>query len=152
MKKSTVGGHTICVSWEWWLDDRTALLEWRQPVQNRRLAVIVTTDLSVDHVELQSLLDVDKIVVGIESFMDGRFFGLARLLRQKFRFGGEIAARGDYLPDQINFMKCCGFDCFENDDQQSAAPHEFYSAFYQPSYEGEAGATSIRNTRMKQTS
>jgi uncharacterized protein (DUF934 family) len=44
---------------------------------------------------------------------EGRGYTLARLLRDRYRFSGEIRAVGVVKRDQIFFMSRCGFDAFE---------------------------------------
>jgi sulfite reductase (NADPH) hemoprotein beta-component len=64
-------------------------------------------------------------------FTDGRVFGLARLIRKKAGFEGVLQANGDYLPDQISFMKRVGFDSFSDSGCADTAT-DYYSGFYQP--------------------
>jgi uncharacterized protein (DUF934 family) len=54
-------------------------------------------------------------VVAIEfpNFKDGRGYTAARLLRERFRYQGEVRAVGDVLRDQLAYMRRCGFDAFE---------------------------------------
>lgn len=54
-----------------------------------------------------SLLQFD-----IAEFKDGRCFSLARRLRERLNYQGELRATGNYLPDQIYFMHRCGFNSF----------------------------------------
>jgi uncharacterized protein (DUF934 family) len=59
--------------------------------------------------------DFDKIsLVGVDFpvFRDGRGLSIARLLRERFGWRGELRAIGDVLRDQLNFMARCGFDAF----------------------------------------
>src|SRR5438105_4050598 len=46
-------------------------------------------------------------------FKDGRAFSQARILREQYRFGGELRATGQVLRDQFVFMLRAGFDAFE---------------------------------------
>ena len=55
-------------------------------------------------------------VLKFEGFSDGRAFSQARLLRERYRFTGEIRARGEVLRDQLSFMQRCGFTEFELED------------------------------------
>lgn len=58
-------------------------------------------------------------VVALEfpRFGDGRAYSYARLLRQRYGYGGEVRAVGDVLRDQFLFMHRCGFDAFEVTDR-----------------------------------
>lgn len=53
------------------------------------------------------------VVVRFPKYTDGRGYSLARLLRERHGFTGELRASGDVLRDQIPFMRRCGFDSFE---------------------------------------
>ncbi|MCB1437748.1 MAG: DUF934 domain-containing protein [Rhodobiaceae bacterium] len=52
------------------------------------------------------------IVLPFEKFADGRAYSIARILRARVGYGGELRAEGDILPDQIAFMRQIGFDSF----------------------------------------
>jgi len=52
------------------------------------------------------------IAVEFPRFGDGRGYSSARLLREKYRFGGELRAIGDVLRDQLYDLRQCGFDTF----------------------------------------
>jgi phosphoadenosine phosphosulfate reductase len=59
--------------------------------------------------------DLDRIpVVAVKfpKFADGRAFSLARLLRDRYGFKGEIRATGDVLLDLIPHMARVGIDAF----------------------------------------
>jgi uncharacterized protein (DUF934 family) len=53
------------------------------------------------------------IALSFPKFTDGRAFSIARLLREKYGYGGELRAVGNVLSDQIPFMRRVGFDSFE---------------------------------------
>lgn len=46
-------------------------------------------------------------------YADGRPYSLARLLRERHGFTGELRATGDVLRDQIGFMLRAGFDTLD---------------------------------------
>ena len=52
------------------------------------------------------------IAVDFPQFGDGRGYSTARLLREKYGFGGELRAVGDILRDQLYYLRQCGFDTF----------------------------------------
>ena len=52
------------------------------------------------------------IAVDFPKFGDGRGYSTARLLREKYRYTGELRAIGDILRDQLYFLLQCGFDTF----------------------------------------
>ncbi len=76
-----------------------------------RIAVSFPNDCAVE--DLDDYLDIlDKVVLTFPVFTDGRAYSQARQLRQQFAFEGEIQASGNVLPDQLAFMRQCGFDVF----------------------------------------
>ena len=62
-----------------------------------------------------SLADLPRfpvIAVTIPKYADGRAFSIARLLRERDGYKGEIRAMGDYIIDQMPYMKRVGIDAF----------------------------------------
>jgi uncharacterized protein (DUF934 family) len=60
--------------------------------------------------------DIGKLsLIAIEfpRFTDGRGYSVARMLRQRHGFTGELRAVGWVLRDQLLFMERCGFNAFE---------------------------------------
>ena len=55
------------------------------------------------------------------AFKDGRAFSQARLIRERFRYRGELRATGQVLRDQFVFMLRAGFDAFEVKKDSDAA-------------------------------
>ena len=60
------------------------------------------------------------IAVNFPKFGDGRGYSIARLLRERYGFKGELRAIGDVLHDHLYFMEQCGFDAFALRDDQDA--------------------------------
>lgn len=59
--------------------------------------------------QLSPYLDrLDLIAVEFPKFRDGRGFTLARTLREKYGFKGDIRAIGHILPDQFGALLRCG--------------------------------------------
>jgi uncharacterized protein (DUF934 family) len=52
------------------------------------------------------------IALNFPKFADGRAFSIARLLREKHGFAGELRAVGAVLSDQIPYMRRVGFDTY----------------------------------------
>jgi uncharacterized protein (DUF934 family) len=82
--------------------------------------------------------DLDKLaLIAIEfpAFADGRGYSTATLLRERYRYSGELRAVGDVLRDQIFLMSRAGFTTFalrddQNVDKALAAFNDF-SSYYQ---------------------
>ncbi|HVO90162.1 MAG TPA: DUF934 domain-containing protein [Casimicrobiaceae bacterium] len=63
------------------------------------------------------------IAIDFPVFSDGRGYSLARLLRERHGYAGELRAIGDVLRDQLYYLSQCGFDAFvirEDRDAQDA--------------------------------
>ncbi len=56
------------------------------------------------------------IVVTIPQYADGRAFSIARLLRERDHYAGEIRAVGEYIIDQVPLMRRVGIDAFQTSD------------------------------------
>ena len=70
------------------------------------------------------------IAVNFPKFGDGRGYSIARLLRERYGFGGELRAIGDVLHDHLFFMAQCGFDAFElREDQDTQAALSVFDTF-----------------------
>ena len=66
------------------------------------------------------LLDrISLVAVNFPSFTDGRGYSIARLLRQRYGWTGELRAVGDILRDQMFYLSRCGFDTFELKDGEA---------------------------------
>ena len=65
----------------------------------------------IPHLERLALVEVN-----FPAFGDGRGYSSARILREA-GYGGELRAVGEVLVDQIAYMRRCGFDAFEPDQQ-----------------------------------
>jgi uncharacterized protein (DUF934 family) len=61
---------------------------------------------------LDDLDAVTVLAVEFLAFKDGRGISIARLLRERYGWKGEIRAIGDVLRDQIGYMSRCGIDAF----------------------------------------
>jgi uncharacterized protein (DUF934 family) len=56
------------------------------------------------------------VALAFPKFRDGRAYSAASLLRERYKFAGEVRAVGDVLRDQALPMLRCGFDAFEPAD------------------------------------
>lgn len=131
-----------------WQADREQLLQRGVPA-GVRLKSDEAPDLIAD--------DLPRLaVVALEfpAFRDGRAYSYARMLRERYRYAGEVRAVGDVLMEQIHFMLRTGFDAFEIDaedplgDFRSAM--EDFSVWYQPTGDGRPTAMQLRHGRKRQ--
>jgi uncharacterized protein (DUF934 family) len=84
-----------------------------------------------------ALIKLPLLAVNFPVFTDGRGFSIARLLRERFNYLGELRAIGYVLRDQLCFMKRCGFNSFdlrENTDVKAALESlNDFTEYYQTS-------------------
>ena len=91
------------------------------------------------------------IALEFPKFRDGRAFSLARMLRTRLGFTGEIRAVGDFLYDQVNYQHRVGFDAWEVPDNFTLemfnrALGEMTNV-YQPSTDGKKTIRELRASR-----
>jgi uncharacterized protein (DUF934 family) len=82
---------------------------------------------------------VARIEVHFPSFTDGRGYSIARLLRERHGYDGELRAVGDVQRDQLFYLARCGFDAFllrkDEDAEDARAAFDDFSEAYQASVE-----------------
>lgn len=72
-----------------------------------------------DIFEIGEALTQHKLVaIEFGNFVDGRGYSIARLLRTRFGFTGELRAMGNVLKDQLYYMQHCGFNAFEVEEEK----------------------------------
>lgn len=88
------------------------------------------------------------IALEFPSFRDGRAYSYARLLRERYGFGGELRAVGDVLLEQLHYMERVGFNAFEIDSDDPladlAAADLDFSVWYQPAGDRRPVASRLR--------
>lgn len=121
----------VVVSWERWHQDAEAL-------KASGLVVGVQIPNTLDLADAAAaLVDRPLIVLSFPSFPDGRAYSQARLLRDRYRYQGELRASGAaVVRDQMHNMMRSGINSFAlREDQDPAiclkAFNEFDAA-YQP--------------------
>ena len=84
-----------------------------------------------------AVLSVPLLAVDFPAFNDGRGLSIAVLLRSRRHYSGDLRAVGDVQPDQLSYMRRCGFSSFElapNADISAAARQlRVMSEYYQGS-------------------
>lgn len=118
--------------------------------RNAELGVLVPSATSA--VALAPWLDrLSLIAIEFPKFRDGRGFTIARTLRERFGFAGEIRAVGHVLPDQYGHALRCGVSTVElRDDADLAAWQAALTAFrvaYQADVSGSAPLSGLRRAR-----
>ena len=82
-----------------------------------------------------ALAAVRVIAVNFPKYGDGRGYSIARLLRERYGYQGELRAIGVVGRDHLHAMAQCGFDTFElregEDAQAALAAFGDFSEAYQ---------------------
>lgn len=74
----------------------------------------ITISADVDLDSLASVIErVPLIAIQFSNFTDGSGFSTASLLREDYKFNGELRAVGTILPDQVPYLLRCGFNSIE---------------------------------------
>jgi len=133
-------GRPLLLTLAEWRDLGPTPSLWRQP-----LGLILESDASLEALA-DDLHRFQLIALSFAKFTDGRAFSLARLLRRRYGFTGELRAVGHVLRDQFVHMHRCGFDAVEVADETTArawvAEVNRYAAFYQVAERGPHRATA----------
>ncbi|MFT5592663.1 MAG: hypothetical protein ACI8SR_001025 [Oceanicoccus sp.] len=117
---------SILVESNYWLDNKAAL-QARGDV-----AIYLNGDADLESLK-DELVNFDLIAVNFPAFADGRGYSLARLLKERYNFQGEIRAIGDVLLDQLYFMKRCGFDTYLlKDGLKAEKALQYFASFSDP--------------------
>ena len=88
----------------------TRLRRDAEALAGRNVALGVQVGSATRPEEIAPFLDrVALVVVEFPKFRDGRGFTIARTLRERYRYAGEVRAVGHVLPDQYEFLVRCGF-------------------------------------------
>lgn len=78
---------------------------------HKRIGLLIQPDERIEDVAA----DLDYfivIAVNFPKFVDGRGYSTASLLRQRYKYQGEVRAVGDVLHDQLFYMQRVGFDSY----------------------------------------
>lgn len=119
-----------------WKARREDLLEHRADPRTRggaRLGVWLDSGEQPEQIAAD-LGHFDVVAVNFPAFTDGRGYSIARLLRERLGYTGELLAIGDVLRDQIYYLSRCGFDAFalredQNAEQALTAFNDFSEAY-----------------------
>lgn len=90
----------------------------------------------------------DVVAIDFPTFKDGRPYSAARLLRDRYKYDGELRAVGNVLRDQLMFMMRCGFDAFDLEKPGDAAQWtdaiKEIAVFYQSAADGARSVPVLR--------
>jgi uncharacterized protein (DUF934 family) len=135
----------VVVSLRRWAAERDSLLR-RGAALGVRLEPADLVEILAPDLGRLALIQID-----FPKFNDGRGYSTARLLRQRYRYPGELRAVGRVLRDQLLYLHRCGFDAFEiaREDAVEAwikAVSEF-GAWYQRGADDRLTVTALRHRK-----
>ncbi len=114
----------------------------REQLKSHPGRIAVWIDGSVDlECLVPHLEELELIAIHFPSFRDGRGYSLARLLRERHGYRGELRAVGDVLRDQLYPMQRCGINSFalreDQDPEHALKGLKGFSVKYQAAVDGE---------------
>lgn len=106
-------------------------LESREMLSTRPGRIGVLLNGNDDPADIAEDLRLFGIVaVDFPRFTDGRGYSIARLLRERYGWRGELRAVGDIQRDQLFYLARCGFDAYVlRDGEDSAVALEAFDDF-----------------------
>lgn len=81
------------------------------------------------------------VALHFPKWVDGRAYSQARLLRSRYRFGGEVRATGEVLVDMLPLLARTGFDAVVLRADQSVEAAERALGFFPGHYQGDVADT-----------
>lgn len=121
MPRLIKGGEIVSDSWAPLNPDRPApdqicsLEQWLQLADKNGSAVQLEPGQEPDAL-FDHLGQIRLIAINFPVFTDGRGFTYARNLREH-GYVGELRAVGNFIRDQLTYLRRCGFDAFQMTDE-----------------------------------
>lgn len=100
------------------------------------VGVIVPNDTDIEELE-GDLPRLALVALQFPKWVDGRAYTQARLLRARYRFGGEVRATGDVLVDMVPLLARTGFDAAQLRPDQKLEAAERALGFFAGHYQGD---------------
>lgn len=91
------------------------LEQWQRLADKSGSAVQIEPGQEPD-VLFDYLGQLQLIVINFPVFTDGRGFSYARNLRER-GYAGQLRATGNFIRDQLTYLRRCGFDTFQMSDE-----------------------------------
>ena len=115
-------------------------LQWNgvrnQWPQDMPVGVLFANDADVKELA-DDLPRLALVALQFPKWVDGRAYSQARLLRSRYRFGGEVRATGEVLVDMLPLLKRTGFDSVVLRADQSIDAAERALRFFPGHYQGD---------------
>ncbi len=100
------------------------------------VGVVVPNDADIEEIEAD-LPRFALIALHFPKWTDGRAYSQARLLRTRFRYGGEVRATGEVVVDMMPLLARTGFDAVLLRAGESREAAERAMGFFPAHYQGD---------------
>ena len=119
------GSHDapVILPFDRWLAERE-----NPPAAGNRSGVLLEPAQSIEPLT-GALSGLALIAVNFPGVSEGRGYSQARLLRERWKFAGELRAVGFVRRDLVFFMARCGFNSFELPEAELEAAREALKTF-----------------------
>ena len=101
----------------------------KDAAEHKPVGVILANDTDIEVLEADAA-KLSLVVLQFPKWTDGRAYTQARILRARYRFGGEIRATGDVLVDMMPLLARTGFDAVVLRADQDRAAAERALGFF----------------------
>ena len=132
----------VIVALAFWKEHRSELL-----ASKGQLGICIGGGDDIENIALD-LEHFNLIAIEFPHFRDGRGYSQARILRDHYKYKGDIRAIGEVLRDQLFFMLRCGISSFQlaEDKDMDAALSGFtdFSIHYQSAADGALPVYKLR--------
>ena len=126
-------GHVL-VSMQYWNAHQAEIGQRLESV-----GLLIESSETPDSILSEDLNTIAIIAINFPAFADGRGFSIARLLRERYDYRGEIRAVGAPIRDQLSYLMRVGFNAVElaehYDPKEAIASLKDFSDNYQASVE-----------------
>ncbi len=102
----------IILPFQYWLENQDSLSK-----REGKTAVSINGETLIEDI-VSHLSQFELIALEFPAFKDGRCYSHARMLRDRYKFKGDLRAVGDVLRDQVFYMKRCGISSFNLPDDK----------------------------------
>ena len=116
---------------------------WPQAI---RTGVVVPNDTDIETIA-PDLPRLALIALQFPTWVDGRAYSQARVLRSRLRFAGEVRATGEVLVDMLPLLHRTGFDTVQLRADQSLESSQRALRFFAAHYQGDVHETQPRFAR-----
>lgn len=126
--------------------DRLLTLAQWHAVRDHWPAGLNTGVLLPNDVDVETLVDdlpkLGLVVLHFPKWTDGRAYSQAHLLRQRYRYTGQVRATGEVVVDMMPLLARTGFDAVQlRGDQKQALAERALGFFDDGHYQGAVGET-----------